>query len=223
MTSTMREDPNPAVIQRHSVASQVYLDLRSKILTGEIPQGERIVESTIARTLNISRAPVREAVNRLTEAGLLENRTHYGPSVIQMEMAAIRELYAVRIALETLAIRTVAVKHSNEDIAALRGLVAEMAERADAGDLVGVVEKELEFHEAILHMSGNPYIVKVATMLFDHLRLALTVDNAGYGSLDEVVREHEPLIEAIVARDPERAAKEVETHIMASLDTYAGR
>ena len=84
MGAPKQDEANVSVIQRHSVADQVYFDLRNRILSGQIAQGERIVEASIAKSLGISRAPIREAVNRLTEAGLLESRTHYGTSVIQM-------------------------------------------------------------------------------------------------------------------------------------------
>lgn len=215
------EEPDAPVIQRHSVANQVYLDLRNRILTGQIPQGERLVEATIARSLGISRAPVREAVNRLMEAGLLENRTHFGPSVVQMSAEKIRELYAVRNSVEALAIQAVARRHSKDDIAELRHLIDVMSDRAEHNDLPGLVEAELDFHETLWRMADNPYIQKIANLLFDHMRLALTIDNAAYGNLIDVAREHEPLVEAIETGDPERATEALTRHIMSSLETFS--
>lgn len=212
---------NVAVIQRHSVADQVYFDLRGRILSGQIAQGERIVEASIAKSLGISRAPVREAVNRLTEAGLLESRTHYGTSVIQMSPEKIRELYAVRNAVEALAVRAVTERHTPEDIKALRVLIDKMSEFARNGDLAGLVDAELEFHETLWRMAKNPYIEKVAGLLFDHLRLALTVDNAAYANLMDVAQEHEPLVQAIETRDPDKAASALAAHIMTSLEAHA--
>lgn len=216
-----QDEANVSVIQRHSVADQVYFDLRNRILSGQIAQGERIVEASIAKSLGISRAPIREAVNRLTEAGLLESRTHYGTSVIQMSTEKIRELYAVRNAVEALAIRAVAERHTAEDIKSLRTLIDTMSEFARKGDLPGLVDAELEFHETLWRMAKNPYIEKVAGLLFDHLRLALTIDNAGYKNLMDVAQEHEPLVQAIESRDPERAAKALAEHIMTSLEAHA--
>jgi DNA-binding GntR family transcriptional regulator len=216
-----QEEPNVSVIQRHSVANQVYFDLRSRILSGQLPQGERLVEATIARSLGISRAPVREAVNRLMEAGLLENRTHFGPSVVQMSTEKIRELYAVRNSIESLAIQSVTKRHSKEDIAELRRLIKVMSDRAEENDLTGVVEADLVFHEALWRMADNPYIQKIAGLLFDHMRLALTIDNAAYGNLVDVAREHEPLVEAIETGDPDKATDALTRHIMSSLETFS--
>jgi len=216
-----QEETDRAVIQRHSVASQVYHDLRARILSGQIPQGERLVESTIARLLGVSRAPVREAVNRLMEGGLLENRTHFGPSVIQMNPEKIRELYAVRNSIESLAVQAVAKRHSKEDIQELRQLIGNMQKRAEVDDLAGLVEAELVFHEALWRMAENPYVQKIAGLLFDHMRLALTVDNASYGNLIDVAREHEPLVDAIETGDPVKASEALTKHIMASLDSFS--
>ena len=88
-----------AQIDRLSVAEQVYDHVRSAILKGDIPQGTRVVEAQIAKNLKISRAPVREAVNRLLQDGLLESKTHYGPSVVQMTPEKIRYLYDLRAAI----------------------------------------------------------------------------------------------------------------------------
>ena len=218
MNSTRQTDDDVPAIERHSVASQVYSSLRSRILSGKFPQGERVVEAAIAKSLGVSRAPVREAVNRLTEAGLLENRTHFGPSVVHMDMDKIRQLYAVRNAIEALAIRAVALKHTAADIRKLREFIDVMTVHARAGDLRGLSDAELDFHEALWQMAGNQYVEKVASLLFDHLRLALTIDNAGYDSLVDVAREHEALIDAIEAGDPDRASEVLTIHIMASLE-----
>lgn len=218
MTGAAKKDTS--TIQRNTVADQVYADLRGRILSGEIPQGERIVEAALAKSLGISRAPVREAVNRLTEAGLLESRTHFSTTVLQMTPEKVRQLYAVRVAVETLAIREVVRRHRPEDIDLLKGLIKEMMARAKAKDVPGLVEAELAFHEALWKMAANPYVDRVAGLLFDHMRLALTVDNAGYSDLMDVAREHEPLLAAITGGDPDKAAQALSAHIMTSLETF---
>ncbi len=222
MDRLKQDESGAGVIQRQSVASQVYLDLRSRILSGQIPQGERLVEATIARALGTSRAPVREAVNRLMEAGLLENRTHFGPSVVQMSRDKIRELYTVRNAIESLAIQAVARRHSRSDLVELRRLIAVMTERAGAKDLPGLVEAELVFHETLWRMADNPYVEKIAGLLFDHMRLALTADNGSYGNLLDVALEHEPLVDAIETGDPDKASQALRHHIMSSIETFGG-
>lgn len=204
-----------------SVADQMYDQLRGRILSGELPQGSRVVEAQLAKTMGTSRAPVREAVSRLLEAGLLEGRAHHGSTVIIMTAEKVRQLYHVRVAVETMAIREVIAHGRHRDLRALKAQVRAMQARARANDPPGLVMAEMRFHEVLWSLAGNPYIDRVAGLLADHMRLALAVDNAAYADLAEVAREHEPLIEAIESGDADRAAQVLTEHIMQSLDALA--
>ena len=133
-------------IERTSIADQVYDHLREAVLNGDLPQGERVIEARIAKSLGISRAPVREAVNRLIQDGLLEARTHFGASVIQMDAGKIRHLYELRSAIEELAIRKVVERREAVDLEPLRACVAEMRRMARNGDLRRLVEAEVRAH-----------------------------------------------------------------------------
>lgn len=207
------------VIQRLSVADQIYGELRNRILRGDLAQGSRVVEAQLAKSLGVSRAPIREAVNRLTEAGLLESRTHIGTTVVQMTAEKLRKLYLVRVAVECQAIREVVSQPGARDTSVLKGHIKEMHRFAKAKDLQGLVASELAFHQAMWELADNPYVDRVAGLIADHVRLALAVDNAGYGELSQVADEHELLVRMIEGNDPEAAAAALADHIMASLES----
>jgi DNA-binding GntR family transcriptional regulator len=206
-----------AQIDRLSVADQVYEHVRSAILRGHIPQGTRVVEAQIAKNLKISRAPVREAVNRLLQDGLLESKTHYGPSVIQMTAEKIRYLYDLRSAIEGLAIREVVRRRRDIDLTPLRKSITDMKRLARKKDLAGVVNAELEFHRILCGFAQNSYVVKVSEMIDAQVRMALTIDNAAYDNLSEIADEHEPIIAAIEGGDEDAAAALMTLHILSSL------
>jgi DNA-binding GntR family transcriptional regulator len=206
-----------AGINRRSVADQTYQHLRAAILSGDIPQGARVIEAQIAKTLGISRAPVREAVNRLLQEGLLESRTHHGPSVIQMTPEKIRWLYDLRAAIEALAIRDVVRQRNKLDLSPLRAAVAKMKRFAAKKNLNRLVQTELEFHRILCRLAGNPYIVQVSNIIDAQVRIALTIDNANYLNLKDVADEHEPIIAAIEAGDAEAASASITAHILSSL------
>jgi len=206
-----------AHIDRLSVAEQVYDHIRNTILQGDIPQGSRVVEAQIAKSLKISRAPVREAVNRLLQDGLLESKTHYGPSVAQMTPEKIRYLYDLRAAIEGLAIREVVRRRRDIDLKPLRTCISEMKRLARKKDLSGLVEMELEFHKILCNFAQNPYVVKVSKMIDAQVRMALTIDNAHYLNLSDVADEHEPIVAAIEAGDADAAADLIAAHILSSL------
>ena len=211
---------NAPAIQRLSVADQVYDKLRARILSGELAQGSRVVEAQLAKELGTSRAPVREAVNRLVEAGLLESRTHYVNTVVQMTPAKVRQLYAVRVAVETLAVRE-ALARGGIDLKLLKARIREIRTYAKAKDPAGLAAAELRFHAALWSMARNPFIDLVAGLLADQMLLALAVDNAAYGDLEDVAREHEPVVEALATGDPDHAASVLRDHILVSLEALA--
>jgi DNA-binding GntR family transcriptional regulator len=206
-----------APIGRHSVAEQVYRRLKDDILTGRIGLGERVVESRIARRCQTSRAPVREAVQRLTQEGLLETRIHFGPSVISLDRDKISELYEARFAIEARAIDALCRQEGNAAADLLDGHVEAMRAACAAGDAGRLVEGELAFHMDLCRLSGNSYLIRISQMLQDQTRLALMVDNAHYPRLLDVAEEHVQLVTAIRNRDPVNAVRELESHIKSSL------
>lgn len=208
-------------IQRLSIADQIYGELRARILSGVLARGSRIVEGQLAKSLGISRVPIREAVNPLMEAGLLESRTHYGNTVVKVTADKLHQLYAARVAGEQLAVREVVHKGRRHDLWMLKASVREMKARVRAEDLPGLVETELGFHQALWAKAGNPYIDRAAGLLVDHMRLALAVDNAVHTDLAEVAREYESLLATIAEGDLDRTAAALESHIMSALEAPA--
>jgi DNA-binding GntR family transcriptional regulator len=207
-------------INRLSIADQVYEHLRSEILAGALRQGARVVEAQVAKSLQISRAPVREAVNRLLQDGLLETKTHFGPSVIQMTPEKIRSLYDLRAAIEGLAIREVVRRRDALDLAPLRSCIGEMKRCARGKDLAGLVDVELEFHRLLCVLAGNPYIIRVNAILDAQVRMALMIDNAQYENLADAADEHEPILDAIQSGDAAKASRLIEAHILSSLGSF---
>ena len=211
--------PTGIQIDRLSIADQVYEHLRTAILSGQLEQGARVVEAQIAKSLEISRAPVREAVNRLLQDGLLESRTHFGTSVVRMTMSKMRSLYELRAAIEGLAIRDVTRNRRDIDLSPLSSCIAAMKHHARKGELGEFVEAEIEFHRILCELSGNPYIIRVGEMLNAQIKLALTIDNSSYENLADAADEHEPVLKAIESGDAEKARMLIEEHILSSLES----
>ncbi len=160
---------------------------------------------------------MREAVNRLVQEGLLETRTHFGPSVVEMSSTQLRQLYEVRLAIETLAVREICRRERSADLQPLHDLVERMRFASRKGDLVKVVEAELKFHRALCELAENPFILQVGEMLDGQIRLALALDNARYPELEEVAEEHVPLLAALHEGDADIASAMLEEHIMKSI------
>lgn len=208
---------NAPTVDRRSVADQVYAGLMAEILSGRIALGARVVESQIALNYQTSRAPVREAVQRLTQEGLLEARAHFGPSVISLSPERIEDLYEARLAIEARAIEALCRKKKPEAISALESHIEAMRAASAEGDFERLVDSELAFHMALCEFSGNSYLINISQTLQDQTRLALAVDNALYAQMLDVAEEHVQLVAAIREGDGAKAVKELERHIMSSL------
>ena len=211
-------------ISRISVVDQVYDNLRAAILSGEIAQGSRIVELQIARSLGTSRAPVREAVSRLLQAGLVETRPHHGPSVIQMTYPQVAKLYRLRVAVECAAIQEVIRQPLPPELDELQAWVDRMASLARQPRETAFrpfVEADLRFHQTLWAMSENDYIERVATQIGDHVQMALAVDNARSDDLERIAAGHIPLVDAIARQDAGAATDLMRLHLQFPEDEEA--
>lgn len=144
--------------------------IRCDILNGKYQPGDRLNESKIARELNISRIPVREALSQLQDQGLVMNHQRRGMFVTHLSTEEVQQINSLRIVLETEALRLARARMTPEALAKLTSLVERM--EAWDGSLLDAAALDLEFHREIWRASGNPYLEKtldgLATVLFAH-------------------------------------------------------
>lgn len=216
-------DASAAPIERNSVSDQVYVRIKAEILSGKLAQGMRVNESHLAKRFVTSRAPVREAVQRLLQEGLLETRAHYGPSVIELDHAKIVQLYEARMAIETRAVAILCENGSDEEFDELDGIVTRMSRAAESENSEALVEAELDFHRLLCELSGNDYLVKINDFLQGQVRLALIIDNSNYLDMQQIVEEHRAFLKVMRTRDTDGVVRALESHIMTSLDNFPER
>ncbi len=201
--------------RRPSLADQIETSLRQAIIEGELRAGTRLVELEIARQAGTSQAPVREALQRLEQDGLVERKSRSATFVTPIAWDEMHDVFLVRTMVEGLAIRRVAQCITAEQVAQLQRLVAEMAVAGLDNDIKGVVAADMTFHRLILEWSDNHTLVRIWTPLYAQLhRLLVTTHPYMFRSLEEVAEKHQPVVEALIAHDPERAAQAMQEHIM---------
>jgi DNA-binding GntR family transcriptional regulator len=156
-----------------TLRGQVTKVLRERILTGHYRPGERLNESKIARELNISRIPVREALSQLQEQGLVMNHERRGMFVTKLSEEEAQQINSLRMVLEAEAMRLARARMTPEALAQLTDLVEQM-ENWD-GPLIDAAALDLRFHKLIWHIAGNPHLERVldslTTSLFAHKAL----------------------------------------------------
>ncbi len=199
---------------RATLAESAADALRERILAGVFTPGERLVEAAIARGLEISRGPVREALARLREEGLVRDEPRRGWFVADLTPDDVREIYELRSAIETRAARLITQRRDETALDRLCGLVGSLRDAAAQDDRARFAELDFEFHEELTQLSANSRLHRVflnqAGVLRTLLRLEITTQ---YESLDGIFAEHEHLLNEIVSRDPERAEAACELHL----------
>ncbi|MEN3360787.1 MAG: hypothetical protein V7637_4769 [Mycobacteriales bacterium] len=195
---------------RSLLSDQAYALLRDQLLAAEHAPGTRLVESEIARRLAVSQAPVREALRRLAHEGLVLQLPHRGSFVARLSAEEARKAYAVRAALEVVAVDGVVESDDPELIpnlvTALEEDLATMVAAADRDDIAAFVAADAEFHRTVWETSGNELLGRIWPMVEVAMRNLTVVSNRlYYDRLSDVAATHRPLVEALRRRDPAAA------------------
>jgi DNA-binding GntR family transcriptional regulator len=202
------------------VRDEVYRLLWRAILQGDLRPGDRIIESRLAREFSLSQTPVREAIQQLARQGLVVTLARSGTFVREMSVADIIDVYAVREALESLAVRSIlsqpVEERGTDDLAAaLEG----MFEGAERDNLPALVECDMQFHGEVFALSRNRALPSVAAPLLAQTAAFASVTNlVHFESLTDVAASHIPLLTLLRSgTNPEEGARVVREHLMTVL------
>lgn len=196
-----------------TVAATIYRDLRVEIVSLRRKPGEAIAEKRIAQDYGVSRTPVREAVLRLADEGLIEIFPQSGTFVSRIPLGALPEAIAIRRALEEATVRYAAARATRSQIATLRANLELQREMEAAGDFDGFHQADESFHALLAETAGYPgfwtITQQVKVQIDRYRRLTLPV----LGRMTMVLAEHAAIVEAIAAHDPDAAARALNTHL----------
>ena len=203
-----------APLQATTLKENVTNLLRQSIIDGTIPSGEELNQAQIAERLGISRGPVREALGQLEQEGLIRSVPYKGVMVTPLTPTYVRELYSLRSALETFALRVGMERGDPEDIATLERIVDGMRTAAKKGDSRELARLDLRFHSSVIHMAHHNLLERAWTPLKIGVQRCLHTRHSIYNSLDEVVGSHPELLEAMRHRDIDGASQLLHQHII---------
>lgn len=201
-------------VAKRSLGDSVYEALRASILDGTLPQGMRIVEETIARQMEVSRAPLRQALWLLKRDGLIVDESARTTRVVTLDAEAIRELHLVRTLLETSACQRAAQRITSDEIDRIESILTDMQTAADAEDRAAVARLDYEFHRTLCHASGMPRLVEMWE--HQHVLFRLWLNMVGetlIESVDHIAASHRAIFEAVLEGDPDRIYDHVLEHV----------
>ncbi|WP_240756972.1 GntR family transcriptional regulator [Roseicella aquatilis] len=202
-----------------SLAERAYRRLRDSIVQGALPPGSRISERSLAAALGISAQPVREALRRLEQDGMVVTLPRRGTVVAEFGPERQAEMGRIRAALEGAAAALAAERADAATLAALEAQLQAMQEATEAGrpDLVSAANER--FHALIHGATGNVFLIRslAALRAFDHVGRVRAL-NSTPKELPRALREHAGILAALQARDPETAEARMRAHVLRSLE-----
>ena len=202
-------------IERESMPlrRQVTARLRDAILNGDLKPGQKLVERELCASLDVSRPLLREALPQLQAEGLITWVAHRGPSVALVDTDEVREIFQVRIALESLAAREFARNASDDQVAELRRQVSFQKPVNASGSLRDVLALKVGFYSVLFEGCGNRMIGQIVNQLINRIVLFEELSLPAPERLREVIEELGAIVSAIEARDATLAGRMCELHV----------
>ena len=210
-----RSAPMPELepLERRPTATLIAEAVRTGITDGTFPSGTQLTEAQLAEQLAVSRGPLREALQRLVQEGLVVSEPNRGVFVADLAAEDAADVYLARSAIEQAAARLVVRQGRSADLRPLRDLVREMAKGARANDFSAVAEADLRFHEALVAASGSPRLVRMYATLLAETRLCLLELPVTDPDPKAIVAEHKALLDALRTGDEAAALACVAEHL----------
>ncbi|HSI41293.1 MAG TPA: GntR family transcriptional regulator [Xanthobacteraceae bacterium] len=174
----------------------------------------RLDERQLAQSLGVSRTPVREAMAQLEREGFVHSVPRRGIYVVRKTKREVIEMIQVWAALESLAARLITMHAGDAQIATLRAMFATFENGAPHAKLDEYSEVNIQFHQAIIAMGGNGILVDIAENLFIHMRMIRRTTIAEDDRAQRSIQDHLNIIQALEARDPDRAEVLVRDHAL---------
>jgi len=203
-----------------SLHEQTYQALRLAILSGELKAGERLIETQLAKALEVSRTPIRESLKQLQRERLVTSDPNGGLRVIQLTVADAIDLYDCRISLEQLSVTRACQNIDQAQLSHLELIVTQAENIIDkpSHQLTNcqLLHIDHQFHRLLAEFSHNPWLVSLLDQVFDQmelLRMRTMEQNPG---VLEICLEHRRIYEAVAAKDTEQAIRAIVEHLSAS-------
>lgn len=212
---------NPALLTKSAYA---YEELRTRILTGVLPQGSVLSQALLAQEIGVSTTPLREALRLLAAEGLVQLESHRDARVTSLTAEEARNLYVIRENLDPLAASLAAESRTDGDITTIRATLEQLTPLHDAADLHAMTVHRA-FHRAIYTASHNPLLIGILEGLWDkadrYRQIGLRSQKDSEKDRQRVQEEHIQIADAVIAGDPVRAKEIMQRHVVGSLGRRA--
>ena len=212
----------PTTSRHRTMAEAALEELREAIILGELVPGAPLRLEDLARSLGMSISPIREAVRQLEALGLAEHVPHHGAKVVALDVDDLRELFEVRLALETLAVRGAARRFGEEGAARARSSLEAWRTARRGNDVREAMRAHTAFHFTIYEAAGSQWLLRLIRPAWDSCERYRPALLSPKGDLqDRHERLDAELLAACEAHDEDRAAAALRAHLELAGEFYA--
>ncbi|WP_054948778.1 GntR family transcriptional regulator [Numidum massiliense] len=202
-------------MSKPTLKEKAYIELRNLILKGSLEPGEFLTERSLVERLNMSRTPIRSALERLEAEGFVKQSPKQGIVVEELSIKKAVDIYDLRMALESYVGKKLAVSQLPEKgIYLLRQNLAEQKKYMETGDYTGFVAKDYEFHLTLVRLYDNKEIINIIEQIQDRLyQIAIKVLRKDAERIVVSYEDHQRIVENILNGEGEKAATEIVNHL----------
>ncbi|MEA4888405.1 MAG: GntR family transcriptional regulator [Clostridiaceae bacterium] len=212
----------PGTVRHGSLRTEVYQQLRERILQGYYTHGTTLTELRVSHELGVSRTPIREALCQLELDGLVMTTPNKSVVVQGFSDQDILDLYEVRSRMETLAAARAAVQMTEEQRRDLQAAYDEEVRQTKSqdGEIINLQNLDSTFHDLIFRGSGSKILRNILMPINLYTQQARLVSLSTSGRSQKVLQEHELILQAILQRDSEKAHEQMRIHIAMAAASY---
>ena len=209
------------VLEGRPTAQLIADQLREQIIQGTFRPGEQVNESVLASQLRTSRGPVREALQRLSQEGLLVSHRNRGVFVLELSADDVREIYAVREAVESAAANALldsGPEQIDSTCEVLKPIIKDMAKQVAVSDWQAIARLDMQFHISFVAGAGNSRLIRIYETLAAESRMCILNLEVSYPRVDALVQEHQNLLELLEAGDREGLLEGIKRHMQKAVE-----
>lgn len=196
-----------------SLAEEIENILRERIIKGEYGIGQRIKEGQVAEELKVSRTPIREALKQLETEGLIKTLPNRGSFALGLTREDIQDIYAVRTAVEALAIEWAVARISDDEVLKLKDVYERMEFYSAKQDSRKVLELNQEFHQILYNASGSRFLAHILKSYQEFVEKTRKATVYNKENLGIILQEHGQILEAVQERNPGQAVERIQIHL----------
>jgi DNA-binding GntR family transcriptional regulator len=208
-------------LEGRPTAQLIADQLREQIVQGTFRPGQQINESLLAGQLHTSRGPLREALQRLCQEGILVSHRNRGVFVLELSSEDVKEIYDVRASVELAAANTLLDAGREvivETCRVLKGIIGDMAKQVAVSDWQAIARLDMEFHTAFVAGARNTRLIRIYKTLAAEARMCILNLEVSYPRVDVLVQEHQNILDLLEAGDRKGLQHAIKRHMQKGVE-----